>query len=226
MNVLLADDDGTTRTLLAAAVRRLGHTVTAVSDGQTAWETFEREQHALVVADWQMPGLDGMDLCRRIRDAVGDRTFLLVVTGRSESHDLQRALDAGADDYLTKPVTLDHFRARIAIAERRLVVNAARRNAEAEVARMRWLSGIGHTVLALQHEVNTPLGALYGYLELLMNEVELSPTGIAHVTGALDQAKRISAVVRQLSELKRVSTVERVPGLPMLDLSAAGAVPV
>jgi DNA-binding response OmpR family regulator len=219
MNVLLADDDETTRALLAALVRRLGHTVTAVADGQAAWEAFEREEHALVIADWQMPGLSGMELCRRIRESVGDRTFVLVVTSRTNSADLQHALDVGADDYMTKPVPLDQFRARVVIAERRIAVNVARRHAEIELARMRWLGGVWQTVLTLQHEVNNPLAALYGQLELLAVEVELTSEAMAYVNGALGQAKRITGVVRQLSELRNASTIERFPGLAMLDLS-------
>ncbi|MEP6491771.1 MAG: response regulator [bacterium] len=216
--VLVADDDAVARTLLSSLVRAKGHSVTTAADGLDAWVAFETFNPHLVVADWTMPGMDGLELCSRIRQRVGDQCFVLLVTARDGQHDLQKALAAGADDYITKPTTADQFWARIIIAERRLWLARARRIAEAEASRMRWLAGIGQTVLTLQHEINNPLTALFGALEIIGESPNLSAEAQHNVSRALHQAERIADVVRQLSALEQPATVELIPGFPMLAL--------
>ena len=217
--VLVADDDTTSRTLLASRAHRLGHSIAVAADGTEAWEAFERLRPNLVIADWMMPGLDGLALCQRIRERVGDECFIMLVTSRDGHEDLDVALHAGADDYLAKPVTAAQFRARLVIARRRLEQAKARRAAEQEAARLRWLAGIGQTVLLLQHEINNPLTALFGWLESIGVDGSLSEADQRCVEGALEQVERIADVVRRLSTLDHASTVERIPGLAMLDLS-------
>jgi len=218
LRVLEWFDENTSRTLLSSLVRAKGHSVATAADGLEAWGVFETFEPHLVVADWSMPGIDGLELCARIRQRVGDECFLLLVTARDGKQDLQKALAAGADDYLSKPTTADQFWARLVIAERRLWLARARRIAEAEVARMRWLAGIGQTVLTLQHEVNNPLTALYGALEAIGESPDLPAEVQLNVGRALQQAERIADVVRQLSKLEQPATVELIPGFPMLAL--------
>lgn len=221
LRVLVADDDATSRTLLASHVRRLGHSIATASTGIEAWEAFQRLRPSLVIADWMMPGLDGLALCRRIRERVGDECFVMLVTSKDGHEDLDLALQAGADDYLGKPVAAKQFRARVVIARRRLELAKARRAAEQEVTRMRWLAGIGQTVLLLQHEINNPLTALFGCLESVGVDASLSEADQRCVECALEQVDRIADVVRRLSTLDHASTVERIPGIPMLDLPHA-----
>jgi sigma-B regulation protein RsbU (phosphoserine phosphatase) len=107
MRVLVADDSATTRRLIEIAVESRGHELLSTEDGAAAWAAFEVDHPPLVILDWQMPGLDGLEVCRRIRASPFSRdTFVLMVTGRSEGDDVVSALDAGADDYLFKPFTL------------------------------------------------------------------------------------------------------------------------
>ena len=83
MEVILADDTALTRRLLQATLEQRGHTITAVADGAEAWLAFERSAPPLVVLDWQMPGLDGVEVCRRIRASSASRdVFVLMVTSR------------------------------------------------------------------------------------------------------------------------------------------------
>jgi CheY-like chemotaxis protein len=219
LRVLVADDDATSRGQLAALVRAKGHAVTTAVDGLDAWVAFDTFQPQLVIVDWLMPGMDGLELCSRIRRRSGDECFVMLVTSREGSQDLQAALAAGADDYLPKPVTADQFWARIVIAARHLALARARRIAEGELARMRWLAGIGHTVVTLQHEVNNPLTALFGALESAAESPDVSPETREHIGAALREADRIADVVRQLSSLEAPAMVERFPGLPMIALA-------
>src|SRR5918911_1785939 len=135
MKALVADDDATTCALLCAVLDELGHEAEAVSDGNTAWQRYQETKPPLVVLDIIMPGLDGIEVCRRIRQLDERReTFILVLTGRDQPGDLPAVLDAGADDYVTKPASAEHIRARLVVAQRR--------NAQ-EVARRKGKKGVG-----------------------------------------------------------------------------------
>jgi two-component system NtrC family sensor kinase len=220
MKVIVADDSALVRHLIEAAVLDRGHEPLAVEDGAAAWAMFEREHPPLVIVDWQMPEMDGLEVCRRIRSSPFARdTFVLVVTGRIEGDDVVNALDAGADDYLFKPFTPPSITARLAIAERRIAANEARWAAEEALANAQWMAGIGQTALAIQHEVNNPLAALLGNVQLMLMEDDL-PLDI-RVLGddMLAQARRVANVVKRLSTLDAPRTVEYLTGATMLDLS-------
>lgn len=222
MRVLFADDDAIARTLLAAVLTDLGHDATPAQDGVRAWELFQDEPAPLVILDINMPGLDGLTVCRLIREhAAGRETFVIVVTARDGRDDLADVLAAGADDYVTKPSSPENLRARLEIAGQRILQNAARRAAEAELARSRWLAGIGETTIALEHEINNPLSALLGHAELLLMERGLSEGQEQQLRIIQEQASRIADVVRRLAKLKNPQTVEYLAGSMMLDLSSS-----
>jgi len=224
MKALVADDDATTCALLCAVLSELGHEAEAVSDGTTAWHRYQESRPPLVVLDIIMPELDGIEVCRRIRDADEKReTFILVLTGRDQPGDLAAVLDAGADDYVAKPASAEHLRARLVIAERRSAQDVARRKAEAELAIARWRAGIGETAIALQHEINNPLAALLGHAELLLMELNDRGEKNEQALIILEQAKRISEVVKRIARLRNPQSVEYVEGSRMLDLSRDAA---
>lgn len=221
MKILVAEDVAVTRRLLEQALVAAGHEVVAVSDGEAAWEAFTSEPVPVVVVDWAMPRMDGLELCRRVRaSSTGQRAFVLMLTGRDTSDDFAAAFEAGVDDYMVKPVAPGHVRARMQIAEQRLRIDAARRAAEAELIEARWLAGVGETVLALEHELNNPLAALIGSLELAVDP-ESSEEELREFVGvSLEQARRLARVVRRLASIRRrPATIERIPGMPMLDVS-------
>jgi DNA-binding response OmpR family regulator len=204
-----------------------GHVVmTAAADGQEAWDAYCAERVPLVILDWEMPRMDGLELCRRIRSAErGDEAFILVITARDQTEDLTAVLDAGADDYMSKPVTPDNLNARLRIAERRIGVNAARRSAEEKLRKAQYLAGIGETSLALQHEINNPLAALLSHTALIeagmVNEAEKED---ALVTIA-QMAKRIAEVVKKLRQLNNPTSVEYLGSARMIDIKPGGEPP-
>ena len=220
MKVLVADDSVLIRRLIEVSVLDRGHEPISVDDGAAAWTMFERAHPALVILDWQMPELDGLEVCRRIRSSPYARdTFVLVVTGRIEGDDVVNALDAGADDYLFKPFTSPSITARLAIAERRIAANEARWAAEEALANAKWMAGIGQTALAIQHEVNNPLAALLGNVQLMLMDDALSPDVRKLADDMLAQSRRVANVVKRLSTLEAPRTVEYLAGATMLDLS-------
>jgi DNA-binding response OmpR family regulator len=141
-----------------------------------------------------------------------------MVTARDGRDDLTAVLAAGADDYVTKPSSPENLRARLEIAGQRIVQNAASRAAEAELARSRWLAGIGETTIAIEHEINNPLSALLGHAELLLMDHGLSADQTDSLRIIQEQAARIADVVRRLARLKNPQSVEYLAGSRMLDL--------
>jgi CheY-like chemotaxis protein len=224
MQVLLADDDASMRLLIGEVLASLGHEVEGVADGEAAWAAWQRDRAPLVLLDWEMPGLDGIEVTRRIRAAEEGRpgSFVIVVTAHGVGDGLETVLDAGADDFLTKPLSPAELHARLSIAERRIAHDRARRDAVDALARARWLAGIGETTLAIQHELNNPLAALLGNAALIEARI-IRPDEYEETVGIItEQAKRIAAVVKRLASLRDPRSVEYLQGARMLDLSPDG----
>lgn len=122
--VLVAEDEAVTRHLLTSTLTRFGYDVLAVSDGAAAWDALSGPNPPnLALLDWQMPGVDGPQICQKVRARqAGSYTYLLLVTARSSKSDIVEGLSAGADDFISKPVDLEELRARLHVGERVLLL--------------------------------------------------------------------------------------------------------
>ena len=119
LSVLVADDDPNHLEMVSLLIRNLGYPVLTAADGQTAWEIFQDASPRIVVADWVMPRLNGLDLCRKIREAGrGQYTYLIILSAQNAPQDVARGLAGGIDDYVMKPFKIDEFKARIEIGVR------------------------------------------------------------------------------------------------------------
>jgi two-component system chemotaxis response regulator CheY len=119
MKILVADDDATSRLIAQTALRSLGHECLTVSDGAEAWDTFRTARPDVVISDWMMPGLTGLELCRNIRaDLIGGYTYIIMVTSQGGHDEILEGMLAGADDYLIKPLDPDELRSRLIAADR------------------------------------------------------------------------------------------------------------
>jgi two-component system, cell cycle response regulator len=125
--VLIAEDDPLFRRILERWFERWDYRVTAVENGLDAWEVLQREDAPqLAVLDWMMPGIEGIELCRRIRSRdQGPYRYVLLLTAKDDKQDVVAGLEAGADDYLTKPFDVDELRARVRTGKRILDLQAA-----------------------------------------------------------------------------------------------------
>ena len=129
MKILIAEDEPVSRRLLQSYLQKWGHEVVVTTDGLQAWQMFEQGEFPLVITDWMMPEMDGVDLIRRIRQA--ERSFhvyIILLTGRSQKEDVVEGMEAGADDFVTKPFDRDELRVRLRVGER--VCELERRLAE------------------------------------------------------------------------------------------------
>lgn len=127
MRILIAEDDITSRTMLAGVLRKYGHEVVETVDGEAAWEIMAREEAPrLAVLDLMMPRMDGLEVVRRIRAMDSkDPPYIIMLTTKAEKTDIAQGLDAGANDYLAKPFDAGELRARVAVGQRMLETQAA-----------------------------------------------------------------------------------------------------
>ena len=125
MRILIAEDDPVSRRILAATVEKLGHEVLRAEDGVEAWDLFQTQPVDVVITDWMMPRADGLDLCRRIRAEGRARyTYLVLLTALRGRERYLDGMDAGADDFLTKPFDRQELHARLTVASRVLGLQA------------------------------------------------------------------------------------------------------
>lgn len=127
MRILIAEDDLTSRTVLTALLEKRGHTLVVTEDGPAAMAALQApDRPHLAILDWMMPGLDGVTVCRRIRALdLEPPPYIILLTTKDAKGDVVVGLDAGADDYITKPYDPDELRARVAVGRRILGLQAA-----------------------------------------------------------------------------------------------------
>jgi diguanylate cyclase (GGDEF)-like protein len=115
VKILIADDSIVSRHLLEATLRRWGYEVVGVADGDRAWELLQQENApSIAILDWMMPGITGTEVCRRIRQSGREPyTYILLLTSRSQREDVIEGMEAGADDYVTKPFDEHELKVRL-----------------------------------------------------------------------------------------------------------------
>jgi DNA-binding response OmpR family regulator len=141
MRILVAEDDAVTRRVLESTLGRLGWEVITAADGTAAWSILEtlkgKDAPELVLLDWMMPGLDGIEICRKVRSTPGfELMYIILLTSRTEKEDLAMGFIAGANDYITKPFHPVELESRVRVGERmvKLQSSLAVRIKELEVA--------------------------------------------------------------------------------------------
>jgi len=121
MRILLVEDHQESRKNLQRLIERRGHEVVAVGSAEEAKQAIAAQAFPFLILDWMLPGKSGIELCRDLRaQARGDEMFILLVTARDDTEDLEQALAAGANDYLTKPLDLALLNVRLSVAERQI----------------------------------------------------------------------------------------------------------
>jgi diguanylate cyclase (GGDEF)-like protein len=173
MNILIAEDGRTAALAIRLILEELGHNVKVATTGIEAWAHIEQNHWPVIITDWMMPGIDGTELCRRIRNRRGyPYSYVILLTSRDSHADKLAGLEAGADDFLAKPFDPEELHVRIKIALRILAVQneLAQRNTElAELATTDPLTGLKnrryfldllHTTLAFAKRSEFPLSLM------------------------------------------------------------------
>jgi sigma-B regulation protein RsbU (phosphoserine phosphatase) len=138
MRILVADDDALSADILIESLRSMSHEVVFAPNGGEAWRMLQQEPFRLVILDWVMPEMDGMEVCRNIRAMQSNSyTYIILLTGRTDRKDRLEALEGGADDFLTKPLDHGELVARLNVANRILETEEAVRQTNRELQQAR-----------------------------------------------------------------------------------------
>jgi DNA-binding response OmpR family regulator len=120
MRILIAEDDPVSRYVLEAMLKNWGYDLVVTGNGLEAWEELQQDDAPqLAVLDWMMPGLDGVEVCRRVRQTPAKKSaYIILLTAKAEKNNIVEGLEAGANDYVIKPFAREELRARVGVGER------------------------------------------------------------------------------------------------------------
>jgi diguanylate cyclase (GGDEF)-like protein len=230
MRVLIADDDDIVLSVLETLLGDLGHEPILARDGLEAWEIMQRsDAPPLVILDWLMPGIAGVDVCRRLRES-GKRPYqyVIMLTAKDKTSDLVQGMDAGADDYLRKPFDARELRARLHVGERVLSLQdelRAKATFDALTGVFNRASILGKLRQAADHAerkaqvISVVLVDLDDFKQV--NDAHGHPVGDQVL---LEASRRLGARMRPYDELGRFGGEEFLAVLTECDLSCALAV--
>lgn len=178
MQVLIVDDSAVMRQLLASSLTTWDYQTIVASNGAEAWERFQQQPVSLVLTDWMMPEVDGLELIRRIRSLpLPHYVYIVLLTGRSEKEDLVEAMEAGADDFVCKPIDHGELRVRMQQGERMIRLerkladqNERLRQTQAALVQSEKLASLGQLAAGMAHEINNPISFVANNLAVLKRD--------------------------------------------------------
>lgn len=195
MKVLVAEDSRSSRMMLESALAKWGYEVTAVGDGAQAWNALkDADAPNLAVLDWEMPGISGPDLCRKLREEERqDPLYLILLTSRNKPSDIAHGLESGADDYIAKPYNSAELKARVGAGRRLLTLQNQMREREK-------LQGVLEMAGAVCHELNQPLQIVLGFSEMLLADNDKNSDALNSIKKEID---RIGELTRRIMKITR-----------------------
>jgi signal transduction histidine kinase len=219
LRTLVVDDSSSMRGLLRELLGERNYKVTAVGSAEEALAAHAAAPFPLMIVDWTLPGRSGLELCRSVRSAPqGQDVFILLITGRNKPDDLLAVLDAGASDYLSKPIDPEILRTRLLIAERAIAeVDRRERDREDMESRLAFadrMASVGTLTAGVAHELNNPLMYVLSNLHLTREELEGGEPGWTErarqqLDEAIQGATRMQHIVRDLKTFSRVDDEPR-----------------
>ena len=215
MKILIAEDDAITLKILERKLGSWGYEVVSVTDGNAAWEkTHQDDAPQLLLLDWMMPSMDGIELCRKLKQQPKDTpTYIILLTARDQEDDIVAGLDAGADDYITKPFGNSELRSRVNVGRRIIALQNALLEKEK-------LQAVFETAGAVCHEMNQPLQVVSGVAELLMLDVKNTDPHYEKLMTIMEQTQRMGEITNKLMKITRYETKKYLKG-KIVDINKA-----
>ena len=207
MKILIAEDEKITRTMLARKLNNWGYEVVSASDGNEAWEILQQKDAPnLIILDWMMPGMDGVEICRRLKQIeTKTPSYIILLTSLDNEEDIVSGLDAGADDYITKPFKSSELRSRINVGRRIIELQASLIEKEK-------LQGIIEMAGAVCHELNQPLQVVSGISELLTMDIQENNPLYKKMAMLKEQTERMGEITLKLAKITSYETRDYLEG--------------
>ena len=217
--ILIVDDDPNVALLMRLTLSRDGgFDLQTASNGEEAIEKVHVYHPDLMLLDLMMPGIDGMEVCRRIKaDDKVSGISIIMVTARREPGDIIKGMDLGADDYITKPFNPEELLARVR-------VHLRIRSLEQQAVAHRELEVALKMAITMQHEINNPLTGIMGNAEILKDWRSLPPDEVDKGVDVINESvRRIRDIVHQMSSVTRVVSAPYLGGREMIDIHGSAA---
>jgi CheY-like chemotaxis protein/HPt (histidine-containing phosphotransfer) domain-containing protein len=190
MRILLAEDDPVTRKRMTRLLNQAGYEVDAVADGTAALDRMTHHYYPMLVTDWEMPGMDGIDLCKAVRSlALDGYVYTLLLTGRDAKAHVIAGLEAGADDYLVKPIHEPELIARLNTGRRILSLEHSLKTLELERSQAQKLESVGRLAAGVAHEINTPV-------QFVSDNVQFVRTSLPEIAAAIHAFRNLQQTVQ------------------------------
>jgi len=205
MKILIAEDDRATQLRLKTDVAAWGFEPTEASNGREAWELFLAGDFPIVISDWMMPEMDGLELVRNIRGEKSEGyVFVLLLTAQGDTSRLVEGMEAGADDFVAKPFERDELRVRLRAGQR--IVELERRLADSNAELSAFTS-------VASHDLREPLRTITSFLSLLQRDYEgkLDKNADEFIGFIMDAADRMRALIDDLLTFARLDRGDRAP---------------
>jgi signal transduction histidine kinase len=168
MKILIVEDDPVTQKLLEKIAGRQGYDTMPANNGKSAWEIVKKEKVDMVITAWMMPEMNGLQLCREIRQADLSRyVYVILLTSKSQAEDAVAVFDAGADDYIRKPFNPYELKARILAGKRIIELEDNQKKANAQLLQSEKMASIGQLAAGIAHEINNPTAFVSSNLKTL-----------------------------------------------------------
>jgi len=214
--VLIVEDDKNYAEILKRVIMKNEYEINLAYDGKEGLELSTKWKPDVIIVDWMMPGMSGIELISKLREHPELRfSYIIMLTARVETEDKITGLEAGADDFITKPVDFGELIARIRVGFRI-------KKLQTEIAELQHESALLEMARTLGHEINNPLNIIYLALELInraLKEDNPDKGKIIENLNRIHQAsERIKEIVNKLISLRKPAFKEYVNGKRMLDL--------
>lgn len=200
MKILIADDGLTSRTMLQAVINKWGHEAITTADGNEAWAIMQKDNAPkLLILDWMMPGMNGLELCRKLRSNRANETYyIILLTSKNNPQDIAEGLEAGADDYISKPFDNYELHARINVGMRMLAYKEEILEPEKNKQAL-------DKINEMCQEINQPLKSVLAWSDILLMDLPESDSNYQALKTIKEGVERIGNLTRRIGYISNTN---------------------